>query len=56
MSVGNRCSEGNDRCATVSSRGGILWHEVAGAVQVNRVHDHYDFCWVARESGWLEWE
>ena len=47
MSVGKFCAKGNDRCATFSTRGGVLWHEEAGEIAVDRVRNHYELeCWI----------
>ena len=47
MSVGKFCAKGNDRCATFSTRGGVLWHEEAGEIAVDRVRNHYEMeCWI----------
>ena len=47
MSVGKFCAKGNDRCATFSTRGGVLWHEEAGEIAVDRVRKHYEMeCWI----------
>ena len=42
MSVGKFCTKENHRCATFTTRGGILWHEAAGEVEVDRVRNHYE--------------
>ena len=47
MSVGKFCAKGNDRCATFSTRGGVLWHEEAGEIAVDKVRNHYEMeCWI----------
>ena len=47
MSVGKFCAKGNDRCATFSTRGGVLWHEEAGEIVVDKVRNHYEMeCWI----------
>ena len=47
MSVGKFCAKGNDRCATFSTRDGILWHEEAGEIAVDKVRNHYEMeCWI----------
>ena len=40
MSVGKFCTKVNDRGATFTTRGGVLWHEEAGEILVDRVRDH----------------
>ena len=46
MSVGKFCTKGNDRCATFTTRGGVLWHEEAGEM-VDRVRTHCELeCWI----------
>ena len=42
MSVGKFCTKVNDRGATFTTRGGVLWHEEAGEILVDRVRDHYE--------------
>ena len=42
MSVGKFCAKGNDRCATFSTRGGVLWHEEAGEIADDKVRNHYE--------------
>ena len=37
MRVGRFCAKGNDRRATFTRRGGVLWHEEAGEIVVDRV-------------------
>ena len=40
-------AKGNDRCATFSTCGGVLWHEEAGEIAVNKVRNHYELeCWI----------
>ena len=64
MSVGKFCAKGNDRCATFSTRGGVLWHEEAGEIAVDEVRNHYEMeCWIKPgnvlapvQSWWLEWK
>ena len=47
MSVGKCCTKGNDRCATFTTRGGVLLHEEAGEIVVDRVRNHYELeCWI----------
>ena len=47
MSVGKFCTWGNDRCASFTTRGGVLWHEEAGEVLVDRVRNHDELeCWI----------
>ena len=47
MSVDKFCAKGNDRCATFSTRGGVLWHEEAGVIAVDKVRNHYEMeCWI----------
>ena len=47
MSVGKFCTKGNDRCATFTTSGGVLWHEEAGEIYVDRVRNHYELeCWI----------
>ena len=47
MSVGKFCAKGDDRCATFTTNGGILWHEEAGEIAVDRVRNHYELeCWI----------
>ena len=47
MSVGKFCAKGNDRCSTFSTRGGVLWHEEAGEIAVDKVRNHYEMeCWI----------
>ena len=42
MSVGKFCAKGDDRRATFTENGGILWHEEAGEIEVDRVRNHYE--------------
>ena len=42
MSVGKFCAKGDDRYATFTTNGGILWHEEAGEIVVDRVRNHYE--------------
>ena len=42
MSAGKFCTKGDDRCATFTTNGGILWHEEAGEIAVDRVRNHYE--------------
>ena len=42
MSVGKFCTKGDDRCATFTTNGGILWHAEAGEIAVDRVRNHYE--------------
>ena len=47
MSVGKFFAKGDDRCATFTTNGGILWHEEAGEIAVDRVRNHYELeCWI----------
>ena len=47
MRVGRFCAKGNDRRATFTPRGGVLWHEEAGEIVVDRVRNHYELeCWI----------
>ena len=47
MSEGKFCAKGDDRCATFTTNGGILWHEEAGEIAVDRVRNHYELeCWI----------
>ena len=40
-------AKGNDRCATFSTRGGVLWHKEAGEIAVDKVRNHFDMeCWI----------
>ena len=42
MCVGKFFTKESDRCATCTTRGGVLWHEEAGEVLVDRVRNHYE--------------
>ena len=42
MSVGKCCAKGDDRYATFTTNGGILWHEEAGEIAVDSVRNHYE--------------
>ena len=47
MSVGKFCAKGDDHRATFTDNGGILWHEEAGEIEVDRVRNHYELeCWI----------
>ena len=47
MSVGKFCTKGSDGCATFTTRGGVLSHEGAVEVEVDRVRNHYELeCWI----------
>ena len=47
MSVGKFCAKGDDRCATFTKNGGILRHEEAEEIKVDRVRNHYELeCWI----------
>ena len=51
MSVGKFCTKGDDRCATFITNGGILWHEEAGEIAVDRVRNHYELeSWIRPRS------
>ena len=48
MSVGKFCTKGIDRCATFTTRGGVLWHEEAGEVvggQNWNAGSNQETCW-----------
>ena len=52
MSVGKFCTKGDDRCATFTTNGGVLWHEEAGEIAVDRVRNHYELeCWIKPVNG-----
>ena len=47
MSVGKFCAKGDDRCVTFTKNGGILWHEEAKEIEIDRVRNHYELeCWI----------
>eukprot|EP00959_Pyramimonas_sp_CCMP1952_P268510 5614381-Pyramimonas_sp.AAC.1 len=47
LSVGKFCAKDAARGAHFDKRGGVLNHELAGKVQVDRVKNHYSLkCWV----------
>ena len=47
MSVGKFCAKGDDRRATFTKHGGILWHEEAKEIEIDRVRNHYELeCWI----------
>ena len=47
MSVGKFCAKGDDRRATFTKNGGILWHEEAKEIEIDRVRNHYELdCWI----------
>ena len=47
MSLGKFCANGDDRRATFTPNGGILWHEEAKEIEIDRVRNHYELkCWI----------
>ena len=47
MSAGKYCTKGDDRCATIITIDGILWHEEAREFAVDRVRNQYELdCWI----------
>ena len=39
-------AKGDDRHAPFTEKGGILWHEKAREIEVNKVRNHYELeCW-----------
>ena len=47
MTVGKFSKLGQDRCATFTTRGGVLRHEEAGEALVDRVRNHHELeCWI----------
>ena len=48
MSVGKFCAKGDHRYTTFTTNGGILWHEEAGEIAINKVRNHYEL------EGWIK--
>ena len=48
MSVGKCCTKGDDRRATFTKDDGILWHEEAKDIDIDRVRNHYEL------EGWIK--
>ena len=47
MNVGQFCAKRDDRYTTFTTNGGILWHEEAGEIAINKVRNHYELeCWI----------
>ena len=47
VSVGKFCAKGDDRRATFTQNSGILWHEEAKEIEIDRVRNHYESeCWI----------
>ena len=42
ISAGKSCTKMNDRCAMFTAWGGVLWHEEAEEVEVDRSRNHYE--------------